>query len=69
MKPIVDRVLADVDVGGIVRESTGSITSDAVDGARISAMRLDNFVGRVADRVLLRGSTERNPATDHDAPA
>ena len=69
MKPIVDRVLADVDVGGIVRESTGSITTDAVDGARISAMRLDNFVGRVADRLLLRGSTSRNAPADDDSPA
>ena len=66
MKPIVDRVLDDVDVGGIVRESTGSITSDAVDGARISAMRLDNFVGRVADRVLLRGTADRNPPAEED---
>jgi hypothetical protein len=59
--PIVNDVLDEVDVGGIVRESTGSITGDAVDGARLTAMRLDGFVGRVADRILLRGTHVRNP--------
>lgn len=59
--PLVGEVLDEVDIGGIVRESTGSITTDAMDSARISAMRLDDFVGRVADRVLLRGGRSRNP--------
>ena len=58
--PIVAEVLTEVDVGSIVRESTGSITGDAVDGARLTAMRLDGFVGRVADRILLRGAGDRN---------
>ncbi|MBK5288066.1 MAG: hypothetical protein JJE46_06325 [Acidimicrobiia bacterium] len=62
--PIVSDVLDDVDIGGIVRESTGSITGDAVDSARLTAMRLDGFVGRVADRILLRGGTDRNPASN-----
>jgi len=60
MTSIVGEVLDEVDIGGIVRESTGSITSDAVDGARLTAMRLDGFVGRVADRVLLRGAHDRS---------
>ncbi|MGZ6955161.1 MAG: hypothetical protein ACXVLO_04870 [Acidimicrobiia bacterium] len=59
LESIVDRVLDQVDVGAIVRESTGSITVDVMDGARISAMRLDGFVARIADRVLLR-STARD---------
>ena len=58
--PIVADVLDEVDVGAIVRDSTGSITSDAVDGARLTAMRLDGFIGRVADRALLRGPRDRN---------
>jgi len=63
--PIVDRVLDDVDIGGIVRESTGSITTDAMDGARISAMRLDGFVARIVDRTLLRSG---NRARDVSPP-
>jgi len=72
MTSIVGEVLDEVDIGGIVRESTGSITSDAVDGARLTAMRLDGFVGRVADKVLLRRTSDREglppPASDEDAP-
>ncbi len=62
--PIVAEVLTEVDVGGIVRESTGSITNDAVDGARLTAMRLDGFVARIADRILLRGTDDRNAGLD-----
>jgi hypothetical protein len=63
---IVAEVLDEVDIGAIVRESTGSITNDAVDGARLTAMRLDGFVGRVADRMLLRGAADRSglPTTE-----
>jgi hypothetical protein len=59
MAGVVGEVLDEVDIGSIVRDSTGSITSDAVDGARLTAMRLDGFVGRVADRVLLRRHSDR----------
>lgn len=59
--PLVNDVLDEVDIGGIVRDSTGSITSDTMDSARVGAMRLDAFVARVADRILLRNArgTER----------
>jgi hypothetical protein len=60
MVGIVGEVLDEIDIGAIVRESTGSITGDAVDGARVTAMRIDTFVGRVADRVLLRGANDRS---------
>lgn len=66
--PLVTDVLDEVDIGGIVRESTGSITGDAVDSARLTAMRLDGFVGRVADRLLLRGGVDRNSAPNPPAP-
>src|SRR6476661_4855511 len=71
MVGIVAEVLDEIDIGSIVRESTGSITGDAVDGARVTAMRIDTFVGRVADRVLLRGANDRSglpvPPEDGDA--
>ena len=72
LSSIVGEVLDEVDIGAIVRESTGSITGDAVDGARVTAMRIDTFVGRVADRVLLRGANDRSglapPAPVPDEP-
>jgi hypothetical protein len=52
--PMAQDVIAEVDIASIVRESTGTIGSDARDGVRITAMRVDGFVGKVADRILLR---------------
>jgi hypothetical protein len=52
--PMANEIIAEVDIGSIVRESTGSITGDAIDGGRVTGMRLDGFVDRVVDRVLLR---------------
>jgi len=68
MVGIVSEVLDEIDIGAIVRESTGSITGDAVDGARVTAMRLDTFVGRVADRVLLRGAHDRSGLPEPGTP-
>ena len=52
--PMAQEIIAEVDIGAIVRQSTGSITGDAVDGGRVTAMRLDGFVDRVTDRILFR---------------
>ena len=52
--PMAQEIIAEVDIGAIVRESTGSITGDAVDGGRVTAMRIDGFVDRVTDRILFR---------------
>jgi hypothetical protein len=54
LAPIALEVLDVVDIGGIVRESTGSVTGDIVDGGRVSAMRIDGFVARLTDRLILR---------------
>ena len=37
--PMAQDIIATVDIGAIVRESTGSITGDVVDGGRVTAMR------------------------------
>jgi hypothetical protein len=68
MVGVVSEVLDEIDIGAIVRESTGSITGDAVDGARVTAMRIDTFVGRVADRVLLRGANDRSGLPVEEGP-
>ncbi len=52
--PMAGEIMEVVDIGAIVRQSTGSITGDAVDGGRLTAMRLDSFVDRVVDRIMLR---------------
>jgi hypothetical protein len=52
--PMADEIISEVDIGAIVRQSTGSITGDAVDSGRLTAMRIDGFLDRVVDKVLLR---------------
>jgi hypothetical protein len=52
--PMATNIIAEVDIGAIVRESTGSITGDAVDGGRVLGMRLDDFSDRIVDRILFR---------------
>lgn len=52
--PMAEDIIATVDIGAIVRQSTGSITGDMVDGGRVTAMRIDGFSDRVVDKILLR---------------
>jgi hypothetical protein len=51
---ITEQVMEEVDIGEIIRESTGTIGTGAVDTLRYSGMNMDRFVGRVVDRVLFR---------------
>ena len=51
---ITKQVMDEVDVGEIIRESTGSITSETVDAIRYQGMNADRLVARVVDRVLFR---------------
>jgi hypothetical protein len=45
-----------VDIGEVIRESTATLGSDAVEAARVQAMRADDLVSRIADRVLRRSA-------------
>ncbi len=65
--PIAQEVVTEVDIGAIVRASTGSIGGDARDSARITSMRVDGFVGKVADKVLLRRKPRDTVVPDYDA--
>ncbi len=64
--PIAQEVIAEVDIGAIVRASTGSIGGDARDGVRITSMRIDGFVGKVADRLLLRRKPRATVVENYD---
>ncbi|WP_345418024.1 hypothetical protein [Pseudonocardia xishanensis] len=50
-------VIDAIDLPGIVRESTGTLTSDTVRGVRSEAQQADEVVARVVDRLLRRSST------------
>jgi hypothetical protein len=64
--PMAGEIMEVVDIGAIVRQSTGSITGDAIDGGRVTAMRLDGFVDRVVDRILLRRRGRRIDVSGYD---
>jgi len=64
--PIAQEVITEVDIGSIVRASTGSIGGDARDSVRVTSMRVDGFVGKVADRVLLRRKPRATAVDDYD---
>jgi hypothetical protein len=52
--PMAEEIIGEVDIGAIVRQSTGSITGDMVDGGRLTAMRVDGFIDKVVDHILFR---------------
>ena len=51
---IAEEVIDGVDLPEIIRESTGSMASDTVRGARMQGISADEAVGRAVDRLLLR---------------
>jgi hypothetical protein len=61
---LAGEVIEGVDLPEIIRESTGSMASDTVQGARMQGIAADEAVSRAVDRLLLR---RRHRATQ--APA
>jgi hypothetical protein len=51
---LTDRLIEEVDLRQIMRESSSSITSEAVDAVRVQGMNADRFVDRLVDRILFR---------------
>jgi hypothetical protein len=51
---ITEQVMDEVNIGEVIRESTGSVTTQAVDAVRFQGMSMDRFVARVIDRMLMR---------------
>jgi hypothetical protein len=70
MVALAREVVDGLDLPSIVRESTQSLTSEAVRGAREQAMHADDAVGSLADRLFGRrhSSGLAGPATPGMAP-
>ncbi|HEY7283688.1 MAG TPA: hypothetical protein VID47_19085 [Actinomycetota bacterium] len=68
---LTDEVITEVDLREIVRESSSSITGEAVDAVRVQGMNADRFVSRLMDKVLFRraGRDLDGPAPVPDGPA
>jgi len=52
-------MLDEIDLPEIIRDSSGALTSDTVQGARIRSAAADQAVGRVRDRFLSRRNGRR----------
>ena len=62
---IANRLLDEIDLAEIVRESSDVVASEAVNGVRTRAIRADNAVARGVDRVLRR-RTDPQPGSITD---
>ena len=51
---IVEEVLDVIDLPAIIRDSTGSMASETVRGARMTSISADDAIGRAVDRALFR---------------
>jgi hypothetical protein len=69
---LVNGVVKEVDLAGIIRESTEGVTAEAVDAVRSQTVKTDVFVAKVVDRILLRRGPRdlslAEPATDAPGP-
>jgi hypothetical protein len=51
---LANEIIEGVDLPEIIRDSTGSMASETVQGGRMQAIGADQAVGRAVDRLLLR---------------
>ena len=51
---LANQVIAEIDLPGIIRESSGAMASETVLGVRAQGIEADEWVNRMVDRVLLR---------------
>jgi hypothetical protein len=62
---IARRVIEELELGELIRESSGTVTVEAVDALRVGGMNADRFVAQVMNKILLRRNGESHPP---DAP-
>ena len=51
----IEEIVARVDLGGVIRESTMSLTTETVDALRTQGIALDDVAAKIVDRLLFRG--------------
>ncbi|MDD2857390.1 MAG: hypothetical protein PHU75_01815 [Candidatus Nanopelagicales bacterium] len=56
---VANTVIEEIDLAGTIRESTGSVATEAVHGARISSVEADRAVARLVDRITFRRRARR----------
>ena len=51
----VEAIVQRIDLGGVIRESTMGLTTEAVDAVRVRGIDLDGALARWVDRLMFRG--------------
>jgi hypothetical protein len=51
---LTEQIMDEIDIGEIIRESSGTMAAETVDALRVQGMRADRLLSRVVDRVLRR---------------
>jgi hypothetical protein len=59
---LTEQVMDEVDLGELIRESSGTMATEAVDALRVQGMRADHLLSRVVDRILQRKSERHTDA-------
>jgi hypothetical protein len=65
----LERIVGQVDLGGIMRESTTSLAGESVDAVRVGMMGLDLWVARVVDRIFRRKQPRELEVVGYDVNA
>ena len=55
---IAQQIVDGIDLAGIIRDSTGSLTSEAVHGVRVQGQHADDAVGLLVGRVFHRRAVD-----------
>jgi hypothetical protein len=58
------QVIDEIDLPEIIRQSTGSVASEAVRGVRMQSIEADQAIQRTVDRLLLRRRARRTQAPE-----
>jgi hypothetical protein len=56
---LTEQVMDEVDIGELIRESSGTMATETVDALRVQGMRADRLLSRVVDRILQRKGERR----------
>ncbi len=61
---IADYVVEEIDLPEMIRDSTGSMASETIQGIRVQGIEADRAVSRVVDRLLIRRRARKTEAVD-----
>jgi hypothetical protein len=65
---LTERVIDELDIGELIRESSGTMATETADALRLQSMRADRLLSRVVDHLLRRQGerqTEPLPGSGH----